>query len=277
MAHALIAGCGDVGTRAGLLLAEAGWQVTGLRRAGVLPAPMQVHHADLTNPASLTGLASDIDLLLYLPTPASRDAAGYRAIFVDGLANLLAALPRRPLRLVFVSSTAVYGEHHGAWADEDTPTRPLGFNGEILLQAERALAACGVPAVIARLAGIYGPGREWMLERVRQGATCRPDAWTNRIHVGDAARLLVHVSQLAQPAPCYLGVDDLPAVECEVMEWLAQRMGVDPPQHGPGAASMALGNKRLSNARLRATGFTFQYPDFRCGYAGLTPPATSGD
>jgi nucleoside-diphosphate-sugar epimerase len=276
MAHALIAGCGDVGTRAGLLLADAGWTVTGLRRTGALPAPLQVRHADLTRPVSLLGLPADIELLLYLPTPSSRDAAGYRAVFIDGLANLLAALPRRPRRLVFVSSTAVYGELDGDWADEDTPAEPLGFNGEILLAAERAVAGCGVPAVIARLAGIYGPGREWMLERVRQGASCRPDTWTNRIHVCDASRMLAHVSQLAQPSTCYLGVDDVPATECEVMEWLAQRMGLAPPQPGIAATGTTVGNKRLRNARLRATGFTFEYPDFRRGYAELTPPATSG-
>jgi len=278
MPHALVAGCGDVGTRAGSLLAAAGWTVTGLRRAGDLPSPLAVHHADLTRPETLRGLPA-VDLVLYLPTPDLRTEQAYRALFVDGPAALLAALPRRPARLVFVSSTAVYGDLAGAWADEDTPAVPEGFNGAVLLEAERRLAAGPVPTVVARLAGIYGPGRDWLLlRRVRDRVPCRADAWTNRIHAHDAARMLVHLATLDHPAPCYLGVDDLPATECEVLGWLAARMGLPAPPPGAAAGSgMAAGNRRFRNARLRASGFRFDYPDYRTGYAPLTPGGTASD
>lgn len=277
MPRALIAGCGDVGTRAGLLLAEAGWQVTGLRRAGALPAPLAVVHADLTRPATLAGLAA-VDLVLYLPTPGARNEAAYRAVFVDGPAALLAALPRPPSRLVFVSSTAVHGDHGGDWVDEDTPPAPEGFNGAVLLEAEQRLLAGTVPTVVARLAGIYGPGREWLLHRARQGAPCRADLWTNRIHAQDAARMLVHLAGLRDPYPVYLGVDDEPATECAVLGWLAARLGLPPPPAGGAAGgAMAVGNRRLRNARLKASGFAFEYPDFRAGYAGLTPGGTRSD
>lgn len=272
MPHALIAGCGDVGTRAGLLLAARGWRVTGLRRGGSLPAPLEVRQADLTRPATLAGLPDDIDLVLYLPTPGERHEAAYRAVFIDGPAALLASLPRPPQRLLFVSSTAVYGELDGAWADEDTPAVPQGFNGEVLLEAERRLAAGPVPTVVARLAGIYGPGREWLLRRVREGAPCRPDFWTNRIHADDAARMLVHLATLPSPYPVYLGVDDAPATECEVLGWLAARLGLPGPRRDATVAGgMATGNRRFSNRRLRASGFDFAFPDYRAGYAGLTP------
>jgi nucleoside-diphosphate-sugar epimerase len=275
--HALIAGCGDVGTRAGLLLAARGWRVTGLRRSGSLPAPLEVLHADLTRPATLAGLPVDVDLVLYLPTPAGRDEAAYRAVFVDGPAALLAKLPRPPTRIVFVSSTAVYGDLGGGWADEDTPAVPEGFNGAVLLEAERRLGEGLVPMVVARLAGLYGPGRDWLLRRVREGAPCRADFWTNRIHVDDAARMLVHLAGLADPYPVYLGVDDAPATECEVLGWLATRMGLPAPPAGAAAGGMAVGNRRLSNRRLRASGFEFEVPDYRAGYAGLTPAVQGGD
>jgi nucleoside-diphosphate-sugar epimerase len=276
--HALIAGCGDVGTRAGLLLAAGGWRVTGLRRAGTLPAPLAVLHADLTRPATLAGLPGDVDLVLYLPTPAGRDEAAYRAVFVDGPAALLANLPRPPSRIVFVSSTAVYGDLGGGWADEDTPVVPEGFNGAVLLEAERRLAGAAAPAVVARLAGLYGPGRDWLLRRVRDGAPCRADFWTNRIHVDDAARMLVHLATLDDPYPVYLGVDDAPATECEVLGWLAARMGLPaPPAGGAGGGGMAIGNRRFSNRRLRASGFRFDFPDYRAGYAGLTGAVQGGD
>jgi nucleoside-diphosphate-sugar epimerase len=268
--HALIAGAGDVGVRAGTLLAAAGWQVTGIRRAGPLPPPLCVVHADLTRPETMAGLPDDIDLVLYLPAPSSRDEATYRALFVDGPAALLAALPRPPRRLVFVSSTAVHGDAGGDWVDERTPAQPDGFNGRVLLEAEQALARLPVPSVAVRLAGLYGPGRGWLLSRVRAGESCRPDFWTNRIHVDDAARLLVHLALLPAPERVYIGVDDEPATECAVLGWLAQQLGLPPPPAGPGNPRMGVGNRRLSNARIRATGFTFDYPDYRRGYAGLT-------
>lgn len=275
MPHALIAGAGDVGVRAGALLAADGWRVTGIRRAGPLPAPLDVRHADLTRPESLAGLPDDVDLVLYLPAPASRDEATYRALFVDGPAALLAALPRAPRRLVFVSSTAVYGDAGGDWVDERTPARPDGFNGRVLLEAEQALARLPVPSVVLRLAGLYGPGREWLLSRVRAGESCRPDFWTNRIHVDDAARLLVHLAGLPAPDAVYVGVDDEPATECAVLGWLAGRLGLPAPPPGPGNPRMGVGNRRLSNARVRATGFRFDYPDYRRGYSGLTALPTA--
>jgi nucleoside-diphosphate-sugar epimerase len=277
MPHALVAGCGDVGTRAGLLLAAAGWQVTGLRRAGALPPPLAVLHADLTRPDTLRALPA-VDTVLYLPTPDARSEAAYRAVFIDGPAALLAALPRPPARLVFVSSTAVHGDHGGAWVDEDTPPAPEGFNGAVLLEAEQRLLAGPVRTVVARLAGIYGPGREWLLRRVREGAPCRADLWTNRIHADDAARMLVHLAGLPDPYPVYLGVDDEPALECAVLGWLAARLGLPaPPAHAEARGALAVGNRRLRNARLKASGFVFGYPDFRAGYAGLTPAGTRSD
>lgn len=275
MPHALIAGAGDVGVRAGLRLAAAGWRVTGIRRGGTLPDPIAVHRGDLTRPATLSGLPGDIDLVLYLPAPGTRDEATYRALFVDGPAALLAALPRPPRRLVFVSSTAVYGDAAGDWVDERTPPRPEGFNGEVLLEAEQALARLPVASVVLRLAGLYGPGRDWLLSRVRAGEGCRPDFWTNRIHVDDAARLLVHLAGMEAPDAVYVGVDDEPATECAVLGWLAGRLGLPAPAPGPGNPRMGVGNRRLSNARVRASGFEFEYPDYRRGYAPLTAAPTA--
>ena len=91
-------------------------------------------------------------------------------MFVDGLRNVLAALDASHLqRIVFVSSSAVYGEHRGGWVDEDTPPAPQGFNGRILLEAEALLAARPESATALRLAGLYGPGRLQLIERLRSG------------------------------------------------------------------------------------------------------------
>lgn len=267
----LIAGCGDIGLRVAQRLAASGQAVLGLRRHPATTATVPMMAADLSRPGSLRGLPEDIDRVVYLPTPAARQAEAYQTVFVDGLRHLLDALRRpRVRRFVFVSSSAVYGDHGGDWVDEATPTDPPGFNGEILRQAERELMASGLPAVVLRLAGLYGPGRGRLLQRLQAGQAraCRaPVHWANRMHVDDAAAAIVHLLELADPAPLYLGVDDTPLPLDVLYAHLATCLGVAPPADGP--PPPGVGNKRLRNARLRESGFVPAWPDARDGYAAL--------
>lgn len=236
--------------------------------------------ADLTDPARLAGLPQGITHLLYCPTPGGRTEPAYQAIFVDGLRNLLASPAMRVLqRLVFVSSSAVYGDHQGDWIDETTPTAPTGFNGKILLQAE-ALARNwgGTPyvateshpgrsACILRLAGIYGPGRNQLLDRLRQGqaqAPVQPAHWANRIHVDDAARACMLLLINDAVAPCYLGCDDTPLPLRDLYVALARQIGAPEVPVGPGPANV--GSKRMRNTLLRETGWKPAHPDARKGY-----------
>lgn len=270
-ARVLIAGAGDVGLRVARLLRARGDEVWALRRS-VATGKHDVHgiQGDLTKPETLRSLPDGITHIVYLPTPDARDEALYRAVFVDGLQHLLDALDTQALqRLLFVSSSAVYGEHGDAWVDEDTPPAPPGFNGRVLLEAEHD-AARHAPAVILRLAGLYGPGRMQLIDRLRDGAVRVPRAtphWANRIHVDDAAAAIVHLLYVRDPLPLYLGVDNTPLTLDVLYDALARRV------HGPlpdeGAAPAGVGSKRLSNARLRSSGFVPQWPDAREGYAAL--------
>ena len=133
-----------------------------------------------------------------------------------------------------------------------------------------------IPATVVRFAGIYGPGRGWLIERARSGASCSddPPKYTNRIHRDDCAGVLAHLVGLAVDREWlddrYIGVDDEPAAECEVLDWLAARLGAPPPRRTPAGAPAARGSgKRCSNARLRGTGYRFRYPSFRDGYAAV--------
>lgn len=268
----LIAGCGDVGARVAQLLHGSGNEVWGLRRSHApLPDGVTLLQADLTNADSLRQLPERIDQVVYLPTPDKRDRAAYHQVFVQGLQNLLQALDTRALqRIVFVSSSAVYGEHNGNWVDEDTPAAPLGFNGEVLLEAEQWLAGSSCPATVLRLAGLYGPGRTQLFERLQSGRArvrSEPPFWSNRVHVDDAAAAIVHVLGLREPATLYLGVDNTPLPIAQLYGELAHKLGVPPPEEGP--APQGIGSKRLSNARLRASGFSPRWPDSRVGYAAL--------
>ncbi len=271
----LVAGCGDVGSRLARMLAVRGERVAGLRRSAVaLPEGVEVVRADLADAASLSALPRGIEQLVFLPTPDARTPEAYRRIFVDGLERLLDALDGACLaQVVFVSSSAVYGDHAGGWVDEDTPPDPPAFNGQILLEAERRLHARVPQASVLRLAGLYGPGRNGLLQRLRAGKVRVPRAlpfWTNRIHVEDAAAAIAHVLSLQAPAPLYLGVDRQPLPMHELYDWLAARLGVGAPAEGP--PPTGIGNKRLSAARLLASGFSPRWPDARTGYASLIDP-----
>ncbi|KGI78610.1 SDR family oxidoreductase [Oleiagrimonas soli] len=268
----LIAGCGDVGSRAAAVLQARGATVFGLRRSSApLPTGVVAVRADLADVASLAALPEGIEQLVYLPTPDTRTPEAYRRVFVDGLERLLDALDTAALRrVVYVSSSAVYGDHGGDWVDEDTPPQPPGFNGSILLEGERRLAARGLPATVLRLAGLYGPGRESLLRRLQAGQARVPATpfWANRIHVDDAAGAIAHLLTLDAPQDLYLGVDDTPLPLDVLYGELAELLGAPPPPP-TGDAPSGIGNKRLSNARLRASGFVPCWPDARAGHRAL--------
>lgn len=268
----LLAGCGDVGLRVARRLAAQGHEVFALRRH----PPAQEHGihwlaGDLARPATLDGLPEGITRLVYLPAPDARDRQAYRTIFLDGLRGLLDRLDGGALAgVLFVSSSAVYGDHGGGWVDEDTLPDPPGFNGSVLLEAERWLAAQSVRSVVLRLAGLYGPGRMQLIERLRAGTARVPrdrPHWLNRIHAEDAAAAITHLLLLPDAQPLYLGVDDTPLPMDVFYGHLAMHIGAPPPPEGPAPAGV--GSKRLSNARLRGAGWAPQWPDARGGYAAL--------
>jgi len=266
----LIAGCGDLGAR---LHARLGgeWSVTGLRRnVERLPGGMDGIPADLLDPRTLDALPRDWDAVIYTATPGAFDADAYRATYCTGLAHLLDRV--RTSRLLFVSSTAVYGQDRGEWVDEDSITEPTRFNGRVLLDGERIAREAG--GVVVRFSGIYGPGRDALVRKLRAGGVeCRrmPPQWTNRIHADDAAAALAHLLTLDADRRVWLASDERPAPKFEVLAWLAQRLGVAGPEavDGEECEDSAGQGKRVSSARLRATGLRLQYPDFEHGYEAL--------
>lgn len=266
----LIAGAGDVGTRLAHRLLAKGRKVFALRRGEAVGGDgIDWLRGDLTRPGTLSGLPA-VDAVVFSATPDARNEAAYRTVFVDGLRHLLDALPVPPQRTLFVSSSAVYGEHGGEWVDEDTVPDPPGFNGRVLLEAERSLAARQVGGVSLRLAGLYGPGRTQLFERLREGKAAVPRGraiYANRIHVDDAAAALAFLLDLPAPETVYVGVDDTPLPIDDLYDHLARLIDAPRPPDGPGPAGV--GNKRLSNARLRAAGFRCAWPDAREGYRAL--------
>lgn len=274
----LIAGCGDIGGRLASQLRAEQWQVYGLRRTvSQLPAGVVGVAGDLFNeqcPADWP--TGPLDYVVYSVAATEHDEAGYRAAYVQGLQHVLSWLKQhgqQPKRLLFVSSSSVYGQKGGEWVDETSPTVAGGYSGRLMLEAEQVALDSGIPASRVRLTGIYGPGREWLLSQVRQGYSVveDPPLYANRIHADDAAGLLAFLLEAdRQGKPledCYIGVDDTPAALAEVVGWLRDYMGVT--QWAENASVRRAGSKRCSNARARALGWKPRYPSYRDGYASL--------
>jgi nucleoside-diphosphate-sugar epimerase len=300
MARVLVAGCGDLGSALAARLVADGYGVFGLRRRPAqLPPGVAAVAADLTDRDGLVAALEPvarggIDAVVYAAAADGGTEEAYRRAYVVGLAHVLEWAARRGARapaVLFTSSTGVYAQQDGAWVDEESPAEPTHWSGRKMLEAERLLGASGLRGVALRLGGLYGPGRTRLVESVlAQRATIRPGPprYTNRIHRDDAAGALRHLTArllAGEPvAPLYLGVDDEPADEAEVLRWLAARIGAPPPrvaaaadETGAGGRARAASNKRCSNARLRATGYRFRFPSYREGYAdvlaasGVTP------
>lgn len=267
----LLVGCGDLGSAVGLRLAARGHGVLALRRdARRVPPPLRGLSVDLTRqPPALEGLRARLLVVALTARPRTEEA--YRATYVDGMRRALDALAgtgHLPERAVLVSSTAVHaGREDPPLEDEGAPAEPADGPGRMLLAAEELFLERLPAGTVLRLSGLYGGASTRLLDLVREGRVEDPHRWTNRLHREDAAAAVVHLLTMArQPERLYLGTDDEPAQLGDVAAYLAGRLGAPLPP----AADPAHGHgKRLSNARLRATGWAPTRPTYREGYADV--------
>jgi nucleoside-diphosphate-sugar epimerase len=271
-ARVLVAGAGEVGTGVALALHRRGEEVAALRRQPALvPGGIEAIGADLTRIETLRHLPQGLDALVFCAAADRRDEQAYRAVYVDGLRNLLDAVgPVR--RVVFTSTTGVYGQRDGSWVDEGSPTEPSTFTGAVMLEAELLVRTAAPLATSLRFGGIYGPGRGRLIDEVRRGEAVDhdgPPVYTNRIHVEDAIGAVLHVLDRPAPPGVLNVVDDDPAPRGEVLRWLAARLGAPDPPGESRAQRVRADNKRVANTALHALGFELRYPTFREGYGPL--------
>lgn len=270
MAHILVAGLGDLGRSLATQWRDAEHRVSAIRRGSEAPTGIDLYSQDLGDPNSAVLLPPDqVDLLYIILTPAARSVEGYQRAFLGAPTRLLDALGRQqPLPpIVFVSSTAVYGELTGI-VDEDTSPKPDAFNGRILLAAEEEISTRSLSTSV-RFSGIYGPGRERLLRQVEAIAAGDPPpapGWTNRIHRDDCVRILHFIGErwLNQDLvpPVVVGTDTLPSLNTAVLNWLGQEMGKPLALHEPDIAP----GKRLRSQYLAAHPELLQFADYRAGY-----------
>lgn len=277
MRQVVIAGCGDLGSALARRLLAQGWTVYGLRRdVSQLPEGVLPLAADLTKSECPENWPRRVDYLVYCPAAGKRDADLYQQLYVEGLRHVIGWMQERrqqPQHLLQVSSTGVYAQADGEWVTENSPALADAPTAHALIAAEDVALRSGVPASVVRLAGIYGPGRNRLIDQVKAGVSVpvEPPQYSNRIHRDDAAELLMHLLMQADQdellAPCYLGVDDEPAPLHDVCSWLAEQLGTSLLADGPTIGRA--GSKRCSNELARESGWVPQYPSFREGYAAM--------
>lgn len=269
--HVLLAGCGDLGAHLGLRLSALGRRVTGVRRRPQQSRlPFEVLGMDLAAPDGARLPSADVVVVAL--TSDTRDAAGYERAYRRTLRGLADALPQPPKRLVFVSSTSVLGDDHRQPVTEETAPAPQRETAEVLLAAEQDAAELFEHTVIFRPAGIYGPGRTRLIERVRGGKAADHGRLTNRIHRDDLVTALLAVLQARQPPPLLHAVDAEPAPLGEVLRFIAGELGVAVPSdsgNGERHGKTILGTRM--HEFLGEPGL--QFPTFREGYAAILKSA----
>ena len=278
----LIAGCGYVGSALACELQKRGHAVWALRRSkpalkDLSAIGIQSVQADITKPETLKNLPKT-DWVVICVSPNERSPEAYRKTYIEGVGNLIrvgAGFKPAPTikRILYISSTSVYGQKNGEWVDENSPVEPEHETGKILLEAEKQVLHSGVPAVIFRLGGIYGAGRNRITflkqntEEIAQGQD-----YINLIHVADIVSGAILLLERGKSGEVYLGVDDEPVTRKEYFSEISCLLGIPPPVFaGHKEESFVTGrtNKRCRNEKLKALGFEFKYPSFREGYREL--------
>jgi len=183
----------------------------------------------------------------------------------------------------YLSTVGVYGRYGGAWVSERTTPHPASGRSSLRLAAERDWQATaverGVPAAIFRLAGIYGPGRNALVNLAEGKAhrVVKPGQVFNRIHVDDIASAVM-AALGARAAGIFNLADDEPGPAEDVVAYAAELMGVPPPpaipfeeaELSPLARSFYDGNKRVQNRRIKEVlGVSLRYPTYREGLNAL--------
>jgi len=282
MAKVLIVGCGAIGYELANTLAEAGHDVTGLKR-NPPPASQEKFKfvsADITSPTGLEALDTDFEYIFFIVSADSRNENSYHDIYETGINNLLNRFAQASSQApwIFVSSTSVYGQSEGEWVDEDSATLPDKSTSLKIVNAERKLMAHNPANVVVRYSGIYGPGREYLLRMARQSPSIQhnPPYYTNRIHQRDCVAVLAFLLERriagVSLEQCYLASDDDPAPLWEVMTWMTEKLHCNPPIAKITEDDSDM-NKRCRNDKLKELGYSFLYPSYKEGYLELIQPA----
>ncbi|MFP5344218.1 MAG: SDR family oxidoreductase [Gammaproteobacteria bacterium] len=283
-----IAGCGDIGRRVAALHRARGDSVSALARTpagasslaalGITPLAGDLDNADTLTRLSLRGLSAcdaQAGARVYYFTPPPEGAAHDPRI-----EHFMQAVQGAPAKLVYISTSGVYGDHRGGWVTEHTPPNPQTARARARLAAENVLLDWSrrsqAPLVILRVGGIYGPGR-LPIARIRRAEPVvrREQApYTNRIHADDLAR--VCIAAMEHGNGIYNVCDGEHSTMTDYFNAVADAHGLQrPPQISlveaqtklsPGMVPYLNESRRMDNQRMREElGVTLLYPTLEQG------------
>ena len=268
----LIIGQGDIGLPVTNKLAQQGYSVTGLARSARSDYAL-AEQANFIQADALKVSAEqlqDFTCITIIVTPDEYSTSGYNKSYLSicqHLAQLAEQLPKLE-RVVFISSTGVYGQNKGEWIDENTtPATPERDASKVILQAEQALQqGFADKAVIIRPSGIYGRQRLMRLRKVKEDNK-DPIAsadWSNRIMDSDLVTIISKVLTIEAPKSLYLATDYLPVTTLQLSAWLSQQLQQSPPVVDD--KQTAITGKRLhSNIPLA----WLEFADWQAGYSDI--------
>lgn len=290
----LIIGCGYLGRRVAAAWAADGHHVSALTRSSQRGTELQQLGiepiiGDLCDVDSLPTFP-DVETVLFAVGHDKASTRSKEEVQIGGLSNILSKLSKTS-RLIYISSSSVYGQSAGEWVDETSECQPVQPGGECCLAAEKQLLAsisnqsmvnC---ANVLRLSGIYGPDR--LLSRIEtlragQSLTGTGNEWLNLIHVDDAVQAVLACERFGQPGATYLVTDDRPILRSEYYGLLASLVDAPAPRFDPTSATLRGSgglNKRCSNRLMHEQlHVTLRYPSINEGLpqalaASAVPPS----
>ena len=280
----LIVGCGYVGLPLGAELVRLGHEVWGIRRtaegeAELNAAGIKLLVADVTKASDLAALPGPFDWVVNCVSSTRGGVEEYREVYLAGTRNLiewLSAAP--PKKFVYTSSTSVYGQTDNSMVKESSATEPASETSRVLVETEKVLLAAAqekkFPAVVLRVAGIYGPERGHLfLQYLKNEAKMagQGERLINMIHRDDLVGIIIAALKSGRPGEVYNAVDDEPVAQIHFFRWLSETLGKYMPPSATAEESAerkrGLTNKKVQNRKLKMElGYQFKYTNFRKGY-----------
>jgi nucleoside-diphosphate-sugar epimerase len=290
--RALIIGTGYVGLPLGKELARQGHSVTGLRRSSDAAAELEAAgikplFGDITKPEELAKLPRAFDWVVNCVASSGGDVEDYRRVYLGGMRNVIDWLvpSSRPdgdaPRIVYTSSTSVYGQNDGTLVDELSPTEPAAETARVLLETEKLLLNVArqrnFPGIVLRVAGIYGPGRGYWFEQFLSGEARMEgngERILNMIHRDDVVGCIIAALERGQSGNIYNAVDDEPVSQLDLFSWLATVLSKPMPPTGPANVEFTrkrgVTSKKVSNQKLKAElRYQFRHQTFREGMSSV--------
>lgn len=253
----LLIGHGYLGQAITREFREHGWEVAATSLSG----SEETISCDIGNPDDVATLPT-VDFIVHCAASGRGGAEAYQRVYVDGCRNLIGKFPGVPL--LFTSSTSVYAQIDGSVVTEESPAIPDRETGNLLLAAEKITLDSG--GTVARLAGIYGPGRSVILKKFLSGeAIIEEDGrrFLNQIHRDDAARAIFHLAEMNATGVFNVS-DSTPLSQLACYQALAAIFQKPLPPSGPRDLNRKRGwtHKQVSNEYLRETGWEPRFPSF---------------